>query len=71
MSTAPRRVLVDITVQWGEPGTPPLRVRHGSIVDVPVGSALEAAYGASNLSAVIPAGQRAHGDTLDKSFLSN
>ena len=29
MSTSPRRVLADTLVQWGEPGTPPLLVRHG------------------------------------------
>jgi hypothetical protein len=72
MSANPRRVLTDTLVSWGEPGTPPLLVRHGSVVDIPVGSSLETAYGgSSNLSAVIPANQRGQGDTLDRGWLHN
>ena len=72
MSTSPRRVLTDTLVQWGEPGTAPLLVRHGSVRDIPLGSALETAYGGSgNLSAVIPLAQRGHPDALDKSWLAN
>jgi hypothetical protein len=72
MSTSPRRLLTDTLVQWGEPTAPPLLVRHGSIVDIPLGSALETAYGgSSNLSAVIPLAQRGHPDALDKSWLAN
>src|SRR2546428_824687 len=56
----------------GDPWAPPLLVRHGSVVDIPVGSALETAYGgSSNLSAVIPANQRGQGDTLDRSWTAN
>jgi hypothetical protein len=72
MSTSPRRLLTDTLVQWGEPTAPPLLVRHGSVIDIPVGSALEAAYGgSSNLSAIIPANQRGQGDTLDRSWTAN
>ncbi len=42
------------------------------MVDIPLGSALETAYGgSSNLSAVIPAGQRGQGDDLDRSAQGN
>lgn len=72
MSASPRRLLTDTLVQWGEPGTPPLLVRHGSVIDIPAGSALETAYGGSgNLSAVIPLAQRGHADILDKGWLHN
>jgi hypothetical protein len=72
MSTSPRRVLTDTLVTWDVPGSPPLLVRHGSVVDIPVGSALETAYGgSSNLSAIIPANQRGQGDTLDRSWTAN
>jgi len=72
VSTSPRRVLTDTLVQWGEPSAPPLLVRHGTVVDIPLGSALETAYGgSSNLSAVIPAGQRGQGDDLDRSAQGN
>ena len=64
MSQNPRRVLTDCYVQWGEAGTPPLFVRHGTVADILPGSALEAAYGGSgNLSAVIPVSQ---GDDLGR-----
>jgi hypothetical protein len=59
MSTYPRTVLTDITVTWGGE---PVFVRHGTVVDIVPGSALEAAYGgSSNLTAVLPPWQRSDG----------
>ena len=58
-------------VPWGQPGCAFL-VRPGTVVDIPPGSALEAAYGGSgNLSSVIPAAQRGQGDDLDRSCQHN
>ena len=71
MSQFPRRVLNLTLVPWGQPGCS-FWVRPGTIVDIKPGSALETAYGgSSNLSAVIPAGQRGQGDDLDRSAQGN
>lgn len=57
LSAYPRTVLTDTWVSWnpnasGQPSA--LFVRHGTVVDIKPGSALEAAYGGSgNLSAVL------------------
>ena len=54
MSGHPRIVLTDTDVSWDGNTT---FVRHGTIVDIVPGSALETAYGgSSNLSAVITTG---------------
>jgi hypothetical protein len=64
-------VLTDIELLW-PPGntTVPLYVRKGTIVDIPPGSALEAAYGGPSNLQVVTA-DLGSADTLDKSFLSN
>jgi hypothetical protein len=46
MASNPRMVTRHITVSW-DGGT--FNVAKGTIVDIPAGSALETAYGASNL----------------------
>jgi hypothetical protein len=70
MSAHPRRLLADTSVTWGEPGSPPLLVRRGTIIDITPGSALETAYGgAGNLQNVTA--NLGSADTLDKSFLAN
>lgn len=74
MSQFPRRVLTDITVSWDPHANGAQRVtfaRHGTVVDIPPGSLLEAAYGSANLSAVIPVGQRGQGDDLSRAAQSN
>jgi hypothetical protein len=69
MSANPRRVLTLTLVSWGGCN---FWVRPGAVADIPLGSALETAYGGSgNLSAVIPAGQRGQGDDLDRSAQAN
>ena len=55
MSAYPRRVLATITVT-ADGGRTSVYVKDGTVIDCKPGSALEAAYGAGNLSAVIPAG---------------
>jgi len=71
VSASPRRVLSLTLVPWGQPGCS-FWVRPGKVVDIPPGSAMETAYGgSSNLSAVIPAGQRGQGDDLDRSAQAN
>jgi hypothetical protein len=52
VSQFPRRVLNLVLVPWGEPGCSFL-VLPGALVDVKPGTALETAYGASNLSGVL------------------
>jgi len=70
MSANPRRLLSDTSVSWGEPGSPPWRVRRGTIIDITPGSALEAAHGgAGNLQNVTA--DLGSADTLDKSWLAN
>lgn len=49
MAANPRMLTTDVTVSW-DGGT--TKVLRGTIVDIPAGSALETAYGASNLVAL-------------------
>jgi hypothetical protein len=66
----PRRVLASVLVTWGEPGSPPLLVRKGTVLDITPGSALETAYGgAGNLEALTAS--LGAPDVLDKSWLAN
>ena len=74
MSQYPRRVLSDITVIWdrhanGVPLT--TFTRHGTVADIVPGSALEAAYGNSSLSGVIPLSQRGNEACLSNAAVSN
>jgi hypothetical protein len=55
VSAYPRRVLASVWVS-SDGGRTSVFVKDGSVVDIVPGSQLEAAYGAGNLSAVIPAG---------------
>jgi hypothetical protein len=74
MSQYPRRVLTDTSVLWDPHANGAERstfTRHGTVVDVEPGSALEAAYGSQNLSAVIPAAVRGQGDDLSRAAQSN
>lgn len=74
MSQFPRRVLADTSVAWDPHANGATRetfTRHGTVVDVPPGSALEAAYGNSNLSGVIPVAERGQGDDLSRAAQSN
>jgi hypothetical protein len=54
MAANPRMVNKDITVAW-DGGS--FNVGKGTIVDIPAGSSLEAAYGAGNLVAISAASQ--------------
>lgn len=75
MSAYPRRVLTDTSVSWDPHANGAQRAtftRHGTVLDVEPGSALEAAYGGSgNLSGVIPVSQRGDGTNLDRAAVSN
>jgi hypothetical protein len=74
MSQYPRRVLTDTAVSWDHHANGAARstfTRHGTVVDVVPGSALEAAYGNASLSAVIPAGQRGSEAACSKAAVSN
>lgn len=74
MSQYPRRVLADTSVSWDPHANGAQRstfARHGTVVDVVPGSALEAAYGNANLSAVIPVAARGQGDDLSRAAQSN
>jgi hypothetical protein len=74
MSQYPRRVLTDTAVSWDRHSNGAERVtfvRHGSVVDIVPGSALEAAYGQQSLSDVIPASQRGNESCLSKACVSN
>lgn len=74
MSQFPRRVLIDADVSWDPHANGAERstfTRHGTVADIEPGSALEAAYGNENLSAVIPVAERGQGDTLSKACVSN
>ncbi len=74
MSQFPRRLLTDITVGWDPHANGAARAtftRHGTVIDIVPGSALEAAYGNSNLSAVIPASQRGSEAACSKACVSN
>lgn len=72
MSAFPRIVLAGVTVTWDSVTR---FVSAGTAVDVPPGSALEAAYGPSNLSPVIepddPRRAAESCDDMDKSALAN
>lgn len=70
MSQYPRRVLSTLYITWPPSASVPTHVRGGSIVDIPPGSALEAAYGGpSNLQNVTA--DLGSSDTLDKQWLAN
>jgi hypothetical protein len=74
MSQYPRRVLADTDVAWDPHANGASRstfTRHGTVVDIPPGSALEGAYGAANLSGVIPLSQRGDDVNLSKAAVSN
>lgn len=74
MSQYPRRVLTDTAVVWDPHANGAQRTtftRHGTVVDIPPGSALEAAYGNGNLSGVIPEAARGQGDDLSRAAQSN
>jgi hypothetical protein len=74
MSQYPRRVLTDTAVSWDPHANGAARytfTRHGTVVDVVPGSALEAAYGNASLSGVIPVSQRGDDATLSKAAVSN
>jgi len=65
MSQYPRRVMTSITVYWDKHANgnaAPRFVRAGAMADIKPGSALEAAYGPSNLSPVLTSGL---GDAAD------
>jgi len=70
VSQYPRRVLSTGYITWPPGASVPTHVRAGSIVDIPPGSALEAAYGGpSNLQDVTA--DLGSADTLDKQWLAN
>jgi hypothetical protein len=74
MSQFPRCVTADVSVLWDAHANGAQRstfTRHGTVVDVAPGSLLEAAYGPSVLSGVIPLSQRGDGDALSKEAVSN
>jgi len=74
LSQYPRRVLTDTTVAWDPHANGAQRAtfaRHGTVVDIVPGSALEAAYGSVNLSGVIPLSQRGNESCLSKAAASN
>lgn len=74
MSQFPRRVLTDTAVLWDPHASGAQRAtftRHGTVVDVVPGSALEAAYGNASLSGVIPLSQRGNEACLDRATVSN
>jgi hypothetical protein len=65
-----RRVLSTLYVTWPPRASVPTHVRAGSVVSIPPGSALEAAYGGpSNLQDVTA--DLGSPDTLDKQWLVN
>jgi hypothetical protein len=75
MSQFPRRVLTDTSVSWDPHANGAPRstfTRHGTVVDVVPGSALEAAYGGTgNLSGVIPVSQRGNEACCSRAAVSN
>ena len=74
MSANPRVVLTDVYVTSDRCGTLPLFVRHGTVVDIVPGSALETAYGgAGNLSPAAPpwSPQRFSDTSWPKAAISN
>jgi hypothetical protein len=74
VSQYPRTVLTDTAVAWDPHSNGAQRAtftRHGTVVDVVPGSALEAAYGPASLSGVIPVSQRGDGTTLSRAAQAN
>jgi hypothetical protein len=74
MSQYPQRVLTDTSVTWDSHANGAERAtftRHGTVVDVVPGSLLEAAYGPSVLSGVIPLSQRGNEACLSQACVSN
>jgi hypothetical protein len=74
VSQFPRRVLEDISVSWDPHANGAERAtftRHGTVVDVVPGSALEAAYGNASLSGVIPVSQRGNEACCSRAAVSN
>jgi hypothetical protein len=74
MSAYPRRVLADVSVAWDPHANGAGRAtftRHGTVIDVVPGSALEGAYGNANLSGVIPLTARGDEQNLSKAAVSN
>ena len=74
MSQYPQRVLTDTAVTWDNHANGAARAtftRHGTVVDVAPGSLLEAAYGPSVLSGVIPLSQRGNEACLSQACVSN
>jgi hypothetical protein len=70
MSANPRRVLADIEVPQGSPGSTTIHVRKGTIVDITPGSQRETDYGGpGNLQTVTA--DLGSADTLNKAWLSN
>jgi hypothetical protein len=70
VSAHPRRVLADVDVPQGLPGSTTIHVRKGTIVDIPPGSQLETSYGGpGNLQAVTT--DLGSADTLSKDWLAN
>jgi hypothetical protein len=61
MASNPRILTADVNVTWDGVTT---SVQRGTIVDIPAGGALEAAYGSSNLvSLAATSSQVSSGDT--------
>jgi hypothetical protein len=74
MSQFPRRLLTDTAVSWDPHANGAARAtftRHGTVIDVVPGSALEAAYGNGNLSGVLPSSQRGSEAACSKAAVSN
>jgi len=74
MSQYPQRVLTDTAVTWDNHANGAARAtftRHGTVVDVAPGSLLEAAYGPSVLSGVIPLSQRGDESCCSREAVSN
>jgi len=70
MSANPRRVRATLAVTWPPGASVPTRVRAGTVLDCPAGSALENAYGGAGNLEILTAALGSP-DVLDKSFLSN
>jgi hypothetical protein len=74
MSQFPRCVTADVSVLWDAHANGAERAtftRHGTVVDVVPGSLLEAAYGQSALSGVIPLSYRGDEANCSRSAVSN
>lgn len=74
MSAYPRRVLADVEVAWDPHANGAQRTtftRRETVADIVPGSLLEAAYGAGNLSGVIPVSERGDEAGLSHVAVSN